>query len=450
MATKNKAKKAPKTETAVIYCRVSSWKQTDGISLPNQEEQCREACEKKGLKVLAVFADAFSGRTVTREWLKELFKFIKKNDVGYCYIYQIDRISRWEPEVYYSIKDTLSQSNVELRDQEGVIRDKEVRLKEVWGYNMEGYWWNSSNGSRTAEALKATASADEADAILNRTIPKEVKYTQMGLHQREALYGFQNVKVFIPEYWQKGNIQMPHPTEAPFIVRMFELRAEGVKSDEEIAEELNHLWFMTRATMKKVVHTDGAIDRLWVKGKQMTAKKLQGMIKYTKYAGMVCEKWTNNLPIKAQYDGLVSIEIFNRANRWDIRIVENKETGGYSIFNKNEVLPDVPAPKRPRTIHRPDFVYRKAVYSPYGEVFVKGSFAEGRSGQKYPNYHCVVPFDKARQRIELPKPTKTGYSFNCPRDIFEETIFNYFDAIVPEPAVIDFFEEYVGDRKSVV
>jgi len=65
---------------------------------------------------------------------------------------------------------------------------------------MEGYGWNSSNGSRTAEALKATASADEADAILNRTIPKEVKYTQMGLHQREALYGFQNVKVFIPEY----------------------------------------------------------------------------------------------------------------------------------------------------------------------------------------------------------------------------------------------------------
>jgi DNA invertase Pin-like site-specific DNA recombinase len=67
MATKNKAPKAPKTETAVIYCRVSSWKQTDGISLPNQEKQCREACEKKGLKVLSVFADAYSGRTVTRE-----------------------------------------------------------------------------------------------------------------------------------------------------------------------------------------------------------------------------------------------------------------------------------------------------------------------------------------------------------------------------------------------
>jgi len=47
----------------------------------------------------------------------------------------------------------------------------------------------------------------------------------------------------------------------------------------------------------------------------MTAKKLQVMMKYTKYAGIVCEKWTNNLPIKAQYDGLVSIEIFNRANR---------------------------------------------------------------------------------------------------------------------------------------
>jgi hypothetical protein len=65
---------------------------------------------------------------------------------------------------------------------------------------MNIYPWSFSNGSRTTEALKATASADEADAILLRTIPKEIEYTKMGLHQRESLYGFQNVKVFIPEY----------------------------------------------------------------------------------------------------------------------------------------------------------------------------------------------------------------------------------------------------------
>lgn len=55
----------------------------------------------------------------------------------------------------------------------------------------------------------------------------------------------------------------------------------------------------------------------------------------------------------------------------------------------------------------------------------------------------MVPFDKARHGIELPKPTKTGYSFNCPRDIFEQTVFAFFDVITPEPEMIDFFIEYV-------
>lgn len=80
---------------------------------------------------------------------------------------------------------------------------------------------------------------------------------------------------------------------------------------------------------------------------------------------MVCEKWTNDKPIKAKYAGLVSIETFNRANRGEIRIEEKSKTGEIEIFYKNQNTPDILPEKRPRSIHRPDFVYRKVVFSPY-------------------------------------------------------------------------------------
>jgi hypothetical protein len=42
---------------------------------------------------------------------------------------------------------------------------------------------------------------------------------------------------------------------------------------------------------------------------------MQWLIKHPIYAGVICEKWTNNKPIKAVYDGLVDIDTWNNANR---------------------------------------------------------------------------------------------------------------------------------------
>lgn len=60
---------------------------------------------------------------------------------------------------------------------------------------MEKYDWNRKGGSRTAEAMKAVSSAEERESILQRTIPKEVEYTLMGLQQRDSLYGYENKRV---------------------------------------------------------------------------------------------------------------------------------------------------------------------------------------------------------------------------------------------------------------
>ncbi|EFO28849.1 site-specific recombinase [Roseibium sp. TrichSKD4] len=54
--------KIPAAQKAVIYCRVSSKKQsTDGAGLESQEHRCREYAESKGYHVEAVFPDDTSG-----------------------------------------------------------------------------------------------------------------------------------------------------------------------------------------------------------------------------------------------------------------------------------------------------------------------------------------------------------------------------------------------------
>ena len=44
-------------------------------------------------------------------------------------------------------------------------------------------------------------------------------------------------------------------------------------------------------------------------------EELQNFIKRTSYCGIICKKWTKYIPIKAKWEGIVSIDLWNRANR---------------------------------------------------------------------------------------------------------------------------------------
>ncbi len=56
---------------------------------------------------------------------------------------------------------------------------------------------------------------------------------------RSAVIGFQNAKVKVDG--KKRTVLAPDPIESVWMVRMFELRAEGIVSDEDIVEEVNRL-----------------------------------------------------------------------------------------------------------------------------------------------------------------------------------------------------------------
>jgi site-specific DNA recombinase len=82
---------------AVIYCRVSSIKQTrDGDGLASQETRNREYAAQQGYHVAEVFCDSVSGGLSERPGMRAMLAFLKKNkkEPHVVIIYDISRLAR--------------------------------------------------------------------------------------------------------------------------------------------------------------------------------------------------------------------------------------------------------------------------------------------------------------------------------------------------------------------
>ncbi len=111
---------------------------------------------------------------------------------------------------------------------------------------------------------------------------------------------------------------IPHEEESKYVIKMYEMLLKDIDPDEVVAT-INSTWFRTRKfyrrdkeNKKKILSTGG--------GKKLTRKTLSRYVKRPIYCGFICEKWTQNKPIKARFEGLVSIETFNNVNVGKIRI----------------------------------------------------------------------------------------------------------------------------------
>ena len=66
--------------SAVIYCRVSSAKQTTrGDGLGSQETRCREYARYKGLDVVEIFHDDMTGSLTTRPGMQAILAYLRKH-----------------------------------------------------------------------------------------------------------------------------------------------------------------------------------------------------------------------------------------------------------------------------------------------------------------------------------------------------------------------------------
>lgn len=369
-------------KNCIIYCRVSTATQAqEGESLDTQEKICRDIAEKRDLKIIPdnkVFREPFSGRKEYRPVFNgKVIKFIKDNPgkVNYLIVRSIDRFTRGGILSYEKIKLELREYGVELIDSAGIIQPTKNTLDHL---NFE-YNWSRYSPSGPAEIMMADYSSAEVRNILTRTIGRQIELTQEGYHIGPATDGFKINRTRAGN--KKKSIQTPDPERAKFWVKIFEMRASGHYSDQEIVDTVNAMGFKT----KEYCRWDEAHENIKkIVGKNpLTIKKMQLGIQKPIYCGVLIRKWTKYRPIKAKYDGLVSIDTFNKANKGKVFIKE-LEDENYEILY--DYLPNKQLVKRIK--HNPLFPY-KFILCPHCKKPFLGSSPKGKSGKGFATYHCA-------------------------------------------------------------
>lgn len=400
---------------AVVAIRVSTSKQgTDGDSPEAQKEQLDRFTQQRGLITKKYFTFLESA-SKEQQPMQEAIDYCKdpKNNIQFFIIKSIDRFTRGGSDFYGPLKRQLEQSGVTLIDIYGVIGATKINTLEHTGFE---YKWSIYSPTKKSEILEAERAQDEMRDIMSRMIGAEIRYTQIGYWMRQPPYGCQSQKIETSN--GKRCVLTQHPVEAPYILKMFELRSQGF-DDREIIERINHMGFLSRLTYKRDKHDRTRIIRR-LGGKPLNQKMLARIIENPIYAGVICEKWTNDQPVKAKFDGLVSFELFNKANRGRLALFEEAEK--ITLYRK-------PPPEYllKKGVRNEDFPFRRHVLCPKCKKPLFGSATRGKLGKYYPAYHCH----------------REGHYFRVPKAEFDETISRFVKNL-------EFSQDYIDELVKAV
>jgi DNA invertase Pin-like site-specific DNA recombinase len=420
-----------RNKNSIIYCRVSSAKSAqEGESLDTQDGICRKFAGDRGFAIVpngTVFRETFSGRKDNRPVLDEIFDYIEKNPgkVDYFVFRVIDRFTRGGSYSYEGIKKRLATHGVEMIDTYGVIQPMKNTLEHV-GFE---YDWSKTSPSEIAETVIANTAKAEVTNILTRMIGREIELTNQGFKIRQSTDGFLNKRVFIDG--KKKVIQVPDPERAKYFLEMFNLRAAGTHTDKEIVQKVNAMGYRTRMqnhwdkAHEKVIGSRGGVS--------LTVKRLQEIISRPIYCGVMCEKWTHNQPIKAQYDGLVSVDTFNLTNRGKV-FIKNDVTGLQILYDYHpEKIITV------RTRNNSLFPYKNLVLCDSCLKTFTGSCPRGSGGQVFPTYHC----------------SRKHKYFGVAKKTFDATFENFIQRLELKPEIFDSIEasllnKYHARKKEII
>ena len=111
---------------AVLYCRVSSTKQTTrGDGLGSQETRCREYAKYKGYDVSEVFKDDMSGSLINRPGMQDMLAYLRKHSKRQPHVVIIDDISRLARglEAHLQLRSAISKAG-------GVLESPSIEFGE--------------------------------------------------------------------------------------------------------------------------------------------------------------------------------------------------------------------------------------------------------------------------------------------------------------------------------
>ena len=402
-------------ENAVAAIRVSSVRQgTDGDSPEAQKEQIESfaTLHDINLKETFIFLESASK---DQQPMQQAIDYCKdpKNDIQLFIIKSIDRFTRGGATPYDQLKMQLEKYGVKLVDIYGIISQQKVNTLAHLGVK---YRWSEYSPSQKMEFLEAERAKDELRDIMSCMIGAEVRYTRMGYWMRRPPYGFTSKRV------ETGNgkryILIREPDEAPYIEKMFDLRCQGNLSDQQIVDEINSLGYKSRYINCRA-SSDKTVVSGRIGGSQLTLKRFWLYVQNPIYAGVIYEKWTEDQPVKAQFEGLISFETFNQANRGKLTL--SMDDGLVKLTRRA-----IPEYLLKKGVHNAEYPYRKVVTCPICRRPLFGSAAKGRN-KYYPGYHC----------------NKRGHHFRVPKEKLESSV----EALINQ---VTFTDDHIEDVMSAI
>lgn len=414
-----------KIKYAVIYCRVSSSQQSKyGESLAVQEEECRKYCERKWYTVLRVFKEQITGTAEDRPQVEEALNFVRNSEVPIEYVIalKIDRISRWGIEILNDFKKSFKELWVTLEDTYGVIWESKNVVEIEW-IDTDCYEWAQENNREHAESITAIVAKEERINAVRRMLAQEIKNNQRWYASRNSHYWFTNEEIRT-DGWKK-KIQVENTEESIYIKKMYELRARWGMSDMQIVDELNNMWYRSRTSSKWNKDKTQIIGTIW--GRKLSTEQLRRFIQRPVYAWILCEKWTGNKPIKTPYDWLVSIAMWNKANRWLKRIL--KQWKEYRIvYQQNWEEVETRIIQKPKN-YNPEFPYGKMLQCPECGWHLTAEKSKSSTWKHHFYYSCRG------------KKWAKHKNYYLKRDEVNEKILKYFSEVQFDDSAFEIFDK---------
>ena len=385
-----------KTKNSFQYGRVSTPEQlTSGDSLDDQDRVTKNESIRRGINPGKFYGDAMSGSLLIRDAYDEMLLDIKKTNskiqkIDYVVIKCIDRYTRGGAEFYITMLNDLRKLNVKLIDVAGIIQEERNSLGDK-GFE---YDWSKYRPSETNELLEAQKGKGEKRDILTRTIGAQISLTQKGFRMGSPLDGMMSKTQLIDG--KNRVVFVKNPERVHFIEKIFEMRASGVYSDSEIISTLNAIGYKSPMRNKWSKRREKHLGQ--VGGFPLTFKRLEKIFTNAGYCGINIHKWNKYVPINGHIEQIISVDIFNQANKGKRYILDNKN-GTYEIkknFNPKHLVP--------RTSKNSLYPYSKVVKCHLCDNNFKGSAARGKNKNvTHPGYHCSykhVYFRKSKKDFE--------------------------------------------------
>ncbi len=317
-----------KRTKCVIYCRVSSIKQTmDGAGLSSQERSCRDYAEQCEMLVEDVFTDVISGASSNRPGMNLLLDFLNRVDARE-YMVIVDDVSRFARDV---------GAHTELRNKIMTAGAAIDSPKTKFGVDAE---------SRFLEMLWALlASRDrEKNAELSKT--RTIARLKNGYWTFSAPVGYQYTKA--PG---GGKLLIPKEPEASIIREALEGFASGrFQSQAEVKRFLDNISEFPRPRGAKEIKFD----------------RVTGLLTRLVYAGYL-EKSEWGIPLtKAQHEPLIAYENY--------------------LINQDRLNGKKVAPAR-KNIDR-EFVLRGFLTCSECGYSLTSCWSKSGTGKRYPYFLC--------------------------------------------------------------